>query len=70
LVKYPKPFLNRQKSVDTRATNRKTSEARAKEMKIIATTVKENFQLMEALSILENRNQFIKRLPVETHKTL
>jgi hypothetical protein len=56
LVKYPKPWFFDRKDVDTKATNRKIAEARAKEMKIIATPVKENFQLLVALSKDENFN--------------
>jgi len=65
-----KPYFDR-KDVDTKAYEiEKLAEARAKEMKIIATAVKDNFQLTGGIEYKENKLSIFspKELPVEVQK--
>lgn len=68
--KISKPYFDR-KDVDTKAYEiEKLAEARAKEMKIIATAVKENFQLTGGIEYKEDKLAITspKELPIETQQ--
>lgn len=68
--KISKPYFDR-KDVDTKAYEiEKLAEARAKEMKIIAAAVKENFQLTGGIEYKEEKLAITspKELPIETQK--
>lgn len=70
--KISKPYFDR-KDVDTKAYEiEKLAEARAKEMKIIATAVKENFQLTGGIEYKEDKLAISspKELPIEKHETI
>lgn len=70
--KISKPFFDR-KDVDTRAYEiEKLAEARAKEMKIIATAVKENFLITGGIEYKDEKIAINspKELPVETQKPI
>ena len=70
--KISKPYFDK-KDVDTKAYEiEKLAEARAKEMKIIATAVKENFQLTGGIEYKEDKLVISspKELPIETHQTI
>jgi uncharacterized repeat protein (TIGR03899 family) len=70
--KISKPYFDR-KDVDTKAYEiEKLAEARAKEMKIIATAVKENFQLTGGIEYKEDKLAISspKDLPIEKDQTI
>lgn len=70
--KISKPYFDK-KDVDTKAYEiEKLAEARAKEMKIIATAVKENFQLTGGIEYKEDKISISspKELPAETPQTI
>lgn len=70
--KISKPFFDR-KDVDTKAYEiEKLAEARAKEMKIIAKAVKENFQITGGIEYKDEKIEISspKELPVETQKPI
>jgi uncharacterized repeat protein (TIGR03899 family) len=70
--KISKPFFDR-KDVDTKAYEiEKLAEARAKEMKIIATAVKENFQITGGIEYKDEKIVISspKELPAETQKPI
>lgn len=70
--KISKPYFDK-KDVDTKAYEiEKLAEARAKEMKIIATAVKENFQLTGGIEYKEEKLSISspKELPTETQQTI
>jgi uncharacterized repeat protein (TIGR03899 family) len=70
--KISKPFFDR-KDVDTKAYEiEKLAEARAKEMKIIATAVKENFQITGGIEYKDEKIAISspKELPAETQKPI
>ena len=70
--KISKPYFDK-KDVDTKAYEiEKLAEARAKEMKIIATAVKKNFQLTGGIEYKEEKIVISspKELPVETPQTI
>jgi uncharacterized repeat protein (TIGR03899 family) len=70
--KISKPFFDR-KDVDTKAYEiEKLAEARAKEMKIIATAVKENFQITGGIEYKDEKITISspKELPVETKQPI
>lgn len=68
--KISKPYFDR-KDVDTKAYEiEKLAEARAKEMKIIATAVKENFQITGGIEYKDEKIEISspKELPIETQQ--
>lgn len=70
--KISKPFFDR-KDVDTKAYEiEKLAEARAKEMKIIATAVKENFQITGGIEYKDEKIAISspKELPIETQQPI
>ncbi|HJS00053.1 MAG TPA: hypothetical protein VJ780_03880, partial [Flavobacterium sp.] len=70
--KISKPFFDR-KDVDTKAYEiEKLAEARAKEMKIIATAVKENFQITGGIEYQDEKIAISspKELPIETQQQI
>jgi len=70
--KISKPFFDR-KDVDTKAYEiEKLAEARAKEMKIIATAVKENFQITGGIEYKDEKIAISspKEIPIETQQPL
>ena len=70
--KISKSYFDK-KDVDTKAYEiEKLAEARAKEMKIIATAVKENFQLTGGIEYKEDKLAISspKELPTETKQTI
>lgn len=70
--KISKPYFDK-KDVDTKAYEiEKLAEARAKEMKIIATALKENFQLTGGIEYKEDKLVISspKELPKETQQTI
>lgn len=70
--KISKPYFDK-KDVDTRAYEiEKLAEARAKEMKIIATAVKENFQITGGIEYKDEKIAISspKELPIETPHTI
>lgn len=70
--KISKPYFDK-KDVDTKAYEiEKLAEARAKEMKIIATAVKENFQLTGGIEYKEDKLSISspKELPTEIPQTI
>lgn len=70
--KISKPYFDK-KDVDTKAYEiEKLAEARAKEMKIIATAVKENYQLTGGIEYKEEKLNISspKELPIETPQTI
>ncbi|MFV8357999.1 DUF2806 domain-containing protein [Flavobacterium sp. XS1P32] len=70
--KISKPFFDR-KDVDTKAYEiEKLAEARAKEMKIIATAVKENFQITGGIEYKDEKIAISspKELLIETQQTI
>jgi uncharacterized repeat protein (TIGR03899 family) len=70
--KISKPYFDK-KDVDTKAYEiEKLAEARAKEMKIIATAVKENFQLTGGIEYKEDKLSISspKELPIDNQQTI